>query len=330
MRPARTAILGLCTIPSLGGCEGVQSVLHPAGPDAQDIALLAWVLFGGGGAVFALVLLAIGLAILRPATFRGERTTRRLIVGGGVVFPIVTLSALLTWGLLLSGTTARGGAGAPLRIEVTGEQFWWRVHYLDDAGAIVLATANELRLPAGVPIELALKSQDVIHSFWLPSLAGKLDMIPGRVNRLRFSAARPGVYRGQCAEYCGAQHAQMAFFALVEERGAFDRWLAAQRAPAAEPASAVLAEGRRLFAASGCGACHAIRGTAAAGRLGPDLTHVGGRRSIAAGMLPNNVGTLAGWIASAQHLKPGSRMPSFDIFTGPELRAIAAYLESLK
>ncbi len=322
-------VIGLGAL-SLAGCEGAQSVLNPAGPDAADIALLSWVLFIGGAVIFAVVLLAIAIAILRPATLRGEGVARRLIIGGGVVFPIVTLSALLTWGLLLTGTTARGGAGEPVRIEVVGEQFWWRVRYLDDAGDVVLATANELRLPAGRPIEVALKSNDVIHSFWVPSLAGKLDMIPGRVNRLAFTAERPGVYRGQCAEYCGAQHAQMAFYAVVEEPDAFDRWLAGQRGPAPEPASPVLEEGRRLFLRSGCGACHTIRGTAAAGRLGPDLTHVGGRRSIAAGTLPNNVGTLAGWIASAQHLKPGARMPSFGIFTGPELRAIAAYLESLK
>jgi cytochrome c oxidase subunit 2 len=175
-----------------------------------------------------------------------------------------------------------------------------------------------------------LKTQDVIHSFWVPSLAGKLDMIPGHVNAYRFAATRPGVYRGQCAEYCGAQHALMAFYVVAMAREEFETWYADQVAPAPEPILPLLAKGKALFLENGCGACHTVRGTLADGKLGPDLTHVGSRLSLAAGTFPNNRGTLAGWIASAQHLKPDNLMPSFGNLQGEELRAIAAYMDSLK
>jgi cytochrome c oxidase subunit 2 len=161
-------------------------------------------------------------------------------------------------------------------------------------------------------------------------LAGKLDMIPGRVNSYRFAAQRPGMYRGQCNEYCGAQHALMAFYVVAMERAEFDAWYARESAPAPEPRTAFLTRGKALFLENGCGACHTVRGTPAAGKIGPDLSHIGGRVSLAAGIFPNNAGTLAGWISSAQHLKPGNLMPSFGNLEGEQLRAMAAYLESLK
>jgi cytochrome c oxidase subunit 2 len=204
------------------------------------------------------------------------------------------------------------------------------VHYLDAEGATRVVGANEIRIPVGRPIEFVLKTRDVIHSFWVPSLAGKLDMIPGHTNAYRFAAERPGIYRGQCAEYCGAQHALMAFYVVAMTGEDFDAWYAREAKPAAEPDTPFLARGKTLFLETGCGACHVVRGTPADGRLGPDLTHVGSRLSLAAGTFPNNQGTLAGWIASAQHLKPGNLMPSFGNLQGEELRAIAAYMESLK
>jgi cytochrome c oxidase subunit 2 len=196
-----------------------------------------------------------------------------------------------------------------------GEQWWWRVRY---AG---FETANEIRVPVGRPVVLELKSADVIHSFWVPVLAGKLDMIPGRTNVLRVRADRAGEFRGQCAEYCGGPHAFMALYVVALEEKSFEKWAESQRQPSdkANP----------LFV-SRCGACHTVRGTAAAGTRGPDLTHIGSRLSIGAGLLPNNTGALAAWIASSQHLKPGNLMPSFEDFSGQELRELAAYLEGLK
>jgi cytochrome c oxidase subunit 2 len=230
------------------------------------------------------------------------------------------LAALLVYSLV-RGEAVQAPADPALRIEVTGEQWWWRVRYLDARGERDFETANEIRIPAGQPVQLELKSADVIHSFWVPSLAGKLDMIPGRTNRLTLNAARPGEYRGQCAEYCGGPHAFMAFFVIAETEDGFAGWIASQRREAGKANS--------LFVAR-CGACHTVRGTAAAGTLGPDLTHVGSRRTIGAALLPMNRGSLAGWIASSQHLKPGNLMPSFRHFSGEELRELAAYLESLE
>jgi cytochrome c oxidase subunit 2 len=286
-------------------------------------------MFIGAGLIFFLVMSLTAIASLTDADRARWLSGRAVIIGGGIIFPIVTLSALLVYGLLLSRNLVMAGTPA-LRIEVVGEQFWWRVHYVDSSGAPHLVTANEIRIPIGMPIEFILKSNDVIHSFWVPSLAGKLDMIPGRVNSYRFAAERPGVYRGQCAEYCGAQHALMAFYLIAMDKTEFDAWYARQSEPAPDPTTAFQARGKALFLENGCGACHTIRGTPAEGKIGPDLSHIGDRVSLAAGTFPNNAGTLAGWISSAQHLKPGNLMPSFGNLQGEELRAIAAYLGGLK
>jgi cytochrome c oxidase subunit II len=187
-----------------------------------------------------------------------------------------------------------------------------------------------LRLPVGRPVTLTVTAADVIHSLWIPNLGGKIDMIPGRINRLSFTVERPGIYRGVCAEFCGDQHARMAFDVVALDEAGFARWRAAQAEPARAPTTPFLERGRELFRTGGCGSCHAVRGSEAGGVFGPDLTHVGSRRTIGAGQFPNNVGTLAGWIADTQHIKPGVRMPSYGMLTGEDLRALAGYLESLK
>ncbi|MEJ7667986.1 MAG: cytochrome c oxidase subunit II [Casimicrobiaceae bacterium] len=326
---ARLLVFALLGVLPLAACTGIQSALDPQGPDAQRIATIAWILFGGAAVIFFAVMALAGYAIFAVPERRGWIASTKLIIGAGVVFPVVALSVLLIYTFGVAGALVGGKDSTPLKIAVTGEMWWWRVHYLDASGHPLLVTANEIHIPVGRPIELSLATADVLHSFWLPNLAGKLDMIPGRVNVLRFTADQAGVSRGQCAEYCGAQHAKMAFYVVAKAPLEFDAWLAAQREPAEVPHTEQHARGRVLFVPH-CGACHTVRGTPAAGVLGPDLTHIGSRRSLAAGILPNNVGTLAGWIASSQHLKPENRMPSFDIFTGEELRALAAYLESLQ
>jgi cytochrome c oxidase subunit 2 len=294
---------------------GIQSALHPAGPDAAVIAEITGVLFAGGAAIFVLVMALVAWAVLKPPAWLARRGA---IVAGGIAFPAVVLLALLVYTLVRANALS---AGEPaLRVEVTGHQWWWHVSYLAPDGAVDFVTANELRIPLGQPVEIRLRSADVLHSFWVPSLAGKLDLIPGKDNRLIISASRAGTFRGQCAEYCGGPHAQMAFYVVAQDEQSFDRWRQGQRLPAASA--------NDLFNAR-CAACHTVRGTAASGTLGPDLTHVGGRVSIGAGILPNNRGALAGWIASSQHLKPGNLMPSFRELSGEELAALAAYLESL-
>jgi cytochrome c oxidase subunit 2 len=316
--------------------SGLQSVLHARGAQAQSILELTAILMVGAAVIFVAVVVFGVLAAWAPDGWRKWLASERTIIVGGIVFPAVTLSALLLYELV-GVRHAQGDTDAELgepsvRIEVEGNQWWWRVRYDgDDARGIrEFETANELRLPVGETVELRLISADVIHSFWVPSLAGKLDMIPGRTNTMRLRADVPGVFRGQCAEYCGGAHAWMALYTVAVPPDEFAAWRAEQAQPAREPDDEALARGRTVFLGNGCVLCHTIRGTPALGSVGPDLTHVGGRLSLAAGLLPNHVGTLAGWIASSQHLKPENRMPSFTTLAGADLRALAGYLESLK
>ena len=297
----------------------MQSVLDPHGPAAAAIAQTAWVLIIGATAIFLMVMALVAWALIAPVERRRWLAGERFVVALGVVFPVVVLTALLAYSFLARDAVAMG-AGA-LRVEVVGHQWWWRVRYLDTSGRAEFETANEIRIPAGRPVELVLSSADVLHSFWVPSLAGKLDMVPGRVNRLHLQADRPGVYRGQCAEFCGVAHAWMALHIVAEDPGRFDEWRARQREPAAATNALFLAR---------CGACHAVRGTGARGDLGPDLTHIGTRVSIGAGTLPNDAEAMARWIASSQHVKPGNLMPSTDGLAPEELRELVAYMASLR
>ena len=313
-----------------GMWTGVQSALDPTGPSAAAIARLSWVMFIGGGLIFVFVMALLACALYGPVRARKWLASHAAVAIGGVAFPVVVLSALLVYGLTLARAIVREPGEASLRIAVVGEQFWWRVRYEPETDRGELITANEIHVPVGKPVRFALTTADVIHSFWIPNLGGKLDMIPGQANTFVLQADRPGVYRGQCAEFCGGAHALMAFDVVAHAPDAFAAWVAAQQRPAIEPTGGEEQRGKDLFLAVGCGACHTVRGTPAAGLLGPDLTHVGSRRSIAAATSPNTASTVAGWIASSQHMKPSSKMPSFDMLADGELRAIAAYMVSLK
>lgn len=305
-------------------------MLDPAGTDARMIGRIGSIMYGGAAAIFALVAALTLWALFAPERRRGWLGSRNAVIAGGIVLPVVVLSALLVYGLAIAGNLVGPSATEPLRVQVVGERWWWRIHYLGEDGEIALVSANEIRIPTGRPVEFILVTADLIHSFWVPNLGGKRDMIPGRENRIVFTAERAGIYRGQCAEYCGAQHAHMAFDVVAHEPAEFERWLAAQRQPAIPPADEWLARGQRIFRENGCGGCHTLRGTEAAGAIGPDLTHVGGRLSLAAGTLANNPGTLAAWVAHAQEIKPGNLMPAFAVIAPEDLRALAAYLESLQ
>jgi cytochrome c oxidase subunit 2 len=297
----------------------MQSLLNPHGPAAAEIATLAWLLFVGGGAILALVVVLGLQAVFAPRPWLAKRW---FVVAGGVVFPVTVLCALLVYTVRPMRAMDYADARPPaLEIEVTAHQWWWRVRYLDRQGQLDFETANEIRMPAGVPVQIRLRSADVIHSFWVPNLAGKVDMVPGRTNRIRLEAANPGTFRGQCAEYCGGPHARMALYVIAEESARFEAWRLAQRGLAAST--------NEVFATR-CAACHAIRGTSAAGQLGPDLTHVASRLSLGAGTLPNDAATLSGWIASGQHVKPGNLMPSFEHLPARELQSVAAYLSGLR
>jgi cytochrome c oxidase subunit 2 len=265
-----------------------------------------------------------------PARLRAWIGRDGMVIGGGILFPVVVLSILLFYGLfVLQAGSARTNEAKGPGVTITGERWWWRVVYTGPDGEQVVS-ANELHLPVGQPVSIRLKSDNVIHSFWAPQLAGKLDMIPGRINVLTLTATKPGISRGQCAEYCGGAHALMAFYVVALPEAEYRAWLAREATVAQEPATGQQRLGRRLFIDNGCGGCHTVRGTDAAGTIGPDLTHVGSRMSLAAATLPNDAEAFARWIRDNQHIKPDNLMPPFRQFSDSELQAVAAYLEHLK
>lgn len=314
--------------PALAGCGGLQSALAPAGRGAEQIAQIFW-WSAAFAALIWLGVVGLGIWALLGRVDLHPGSGNRLVIGAGAVFPTVVLTVYLVVGLRALPELLAPAPEGSLQIRVVGEQFWWRVFYQGEDGAWV-ETANELHLPVDEPVQLLLESADVIHSLWVPSLGGKIDMIPGRTNRLTLHPTRTGVFRGACAEFCGASHAHMALDVVVRERAGFDQWLADQAAPALPPADERAERGRALFFRTGCGACHAIRGTPADGAIGPDLTHVGSRRSIAAGRLPAGPAGLARWLSETDHLKPGVRMPAFGMLGPDEVEALATYLDGLR
>lgn len=311
------------------GCTGAQSALDPAGREAEHLSGIFWTMTIGALLIWvATIALALYVARLR-AEPQSPRRAMQLVIWGGAIVPSVVLLALLIYGLKpIPALLARAPEGS-LKIIVSGEQWWWRVRY-QMPGAPAIELANEIRLPVGEQVQFQLESPDVIHSFWIPPLAGKMDMIPGRVTYLAMTPTRTGVFRGACAEYCGTSHALMAFDVVVEERAAFDRWIAGQAQRAAAPSEPTAVRGERAFLAHGCSACHTINGTAAAGRIGPDLTHVGSRLTLAAGTIPNERDSFHRWISRTEEVKPGVLMPSFGMLSPEDLQAISAYLEGLK
>lgn len=325
----RTAVVALapaCIM--LVGCDGPQSTLAPAGAGAERIADLFW---GMTIAATVIWLLVMGLATYatRLSPRRHSPTVARwLIVGGGIVFPSVSLAGLLFYALSMMEDLRE--PGGDLRVEVIGQQWWWQVRYWPAGAAEPVEVANEVRLPLGERVGFSLASRDVIHSFWIPSLGGKVDMIPGRTNRLVLEPTKTGVFRGACAEYCGASHTKMAFYAETMEPAAFADWLSHQAAPATPPASPLAQAGRDVFFAAGCNGCHTIRGTPAAGLIGPDLTHVGSRLSLGAGILPNDVPSFVRWVGATEAVKPGVHMPAFAALGERDLTAIGHYLENLQ
>ena len=305
-----------------------QSALAPAGPQAARIGHLWWLMFWVCSAVFLLVMAALAIGLVRE-TEPGRPGTTRVVAGAAVV------TALILFGFLFASTgTSRAIASLSrsdaLTVEVTGHQWWWEVQYIDPVPGQRVTTANEIHVPVGRPVRIRTASHDVIHSFWVPSLHGKRDLIPGHdSDDFWLQADRPGIYRGQCAEYCGHQHAHMAFLVIADPPQRFASWLDAQRQPAATPATPQALRGQDLFVHLQCALCHTVQGTDAGGRVGPDLTHVASRRTLAAATLPNNRGHLAGWIVDPQTIKPGNPMPPTSLGS-QDLESLLAYLESLK
>lgn len=318
---AGRAVLVTGALLVLAACNPVQSALHPAGRHADEVATLFWIMSGAGFVIWAAVVGIVIYAVLGRRQPRSERFADNFILIGGVAFPAVTLAALLVVGLSLLPSWAEGDDPPDLRVHVTAEQYWWRLAYEQPGGRI--ETANELHLPVDATVEFVLTSTDVIHSFWIPALGGKMDAIPGRTNVLRLEPTKPGIYRGVCAEFCGASHALMSFSVVVHEPAQYAAWLEAEALPAA-------AMGSEPFVAAGCGACHVIRGVTEAGVVGPDLTHLASRTTIAAGTLDNTPANLTAWLTAPDHIKPDARMPAYASLGEGDVRAIVDYLVTLK
>lgn len=318
------------------GCEqNGQSALHPSGPGAERIADLWWLMLASGTVIFLLVLAVLYRALTHrgyraePHKVGDDRTPTRWVLAGGVALPVLVLVPLLiiTLQILAALTPPKEKGG--LEVVVTGWQWWWDVQYIGEKPENVLRTANELHIPVGVPVRVRLESDDVIHSFWVPALQGKLDLVPGQVNTTWIQADTAGVYRGECAEYCGLQHARMQFRVIALPAGEFAAWRAEQQKPAVPASDSLSRAGQAVFMTSGCALCHSIRGTSARSVAGPDLTHFASRSTIAAGTVPNTRGYLAGWIGNPQGIKPGNLMPRIPL-RPEELQAVVAYLASLR
>ncbi|QGN49908.1 cytochrome c oxidase subunit II [Micromonospora sp. WMMD558] len=323
------AVLAVTAL-ALTACGPDQSMLSPVGADAGRAAGLWWLMFWLGAGIWVVVTAATLYALYRRQPGRhdplaGRRWENTPLIWGGIVLPSIVL-------VVLTGATvdAMRHADPPAAAEATvvqviGHQWWWEVRYPERN----VVTANEVHVPAGRPVRLELRTADVIHSFWVPALAGKIDLIPGRSNTLWINTDRPGVYEGQCAEFCGLQHAKMRFRVVVDDEPRFQEWLAAQGESAAEPADALAARGRQVFLSASCVYCHTIRGTATVSAIGPDLTHLASRDTLAAGIIPNTKGHLGGWIIDPQQVKPGARMPN-NYLPPDDLQALLAYLGSLE
>ncbi|ALN71589.1 cytochrome c oxidase subunit II [Aureimonas sp. AU20] len=324
--------MGLLPLVLLAACQGPQSTFAPAGLEAERVLGLFWVMLGGAVAIWLFVMAVSIYATRANSTTFSDKAGNRFILWGGVAFPVVVLTALLVFGLRLM-PDFRAPADGP-RIAVSGERFWWRVHYIaPDTPGVAKAlsgegvpSANEIWLPVNRRSELLLGSPDVIHSFWVPNIAGKTDTIPGRVNRLVVEPTRLGTFNGICAEFCGTAHAQMLFRVRVVTQEEFDARVAAEAAPA----TLLDHPGRLVFERSGCGACHAVRGTQSTGEVGPDLTHLAARLTLGAGILEMNPDNIARFVALTEHEKPGVEMPAFSMLPPEDLRQIADWLGNLR
>jgi len=341
-----TTLLVAATL--LSGCGGLQSVVNPAGPQSNHISKLWWLMFYVSAAVFVVVIIFLFLALAsgrkrnalarKPGDYappdvtpppEGERKRRNIVVSATVLTVVILFVFLMESFFVGRGLTSELSNKQGVSIEVTGHQWWWEVRYMNVDASSIFTTANEIHMPVGVPVTLTLKANDVIHSFWVPNLHGKKDLIPGKLSTIWLQADRAGVFRGQCAEYCGHQHAHMALWVIAEPAQQFNTWLQMQIQPAVAPANESQKRGQQVFLSSSCVMCHSISGTPAGSNIGPNLTHLAGRNTIAAATLENTRDHLSQWVTDSQQVKPGNRMPP-NALSPEDLQALLDYLQSLK
>ncbi len=331
----RRAAPALLVLPA--GCAGVQTSLGGQGVEGDSFIKLFEIFLAVTGIIYLAVIAFLLAGLFRrrgaapsptPGPDAQHPVLRRALIGW-TGFIVLGLTGLALASFLEDRTLARPGQQHPFTVEVTANQWWWDVKYQSADVSHTLRTANELHLPVGMPVKVVLKSNDVIHSFWVPNLAGKQDLIPGRTNDVLLEPTKVGLYRGQCAEFCGLQHTNMAFDVTVESPAAFQAWWSAQLASAKPAGGAQAMAGQQIVTSGACAVCHAIAGTNASAQVAPDLTHVASRRSIAAGTLPMSQANLASWVGDPQGHKPGSNMPRIPL-SRAQLDAVATYLASLK
>jgi len=332
-----TRLLPLLAVPLLAGCGGrTQNTLAPESHASKDIASLFWWMMGGAWIGLGLVVVLLlwswrrldrrGLGSDAAGEKPGERIGWFVVIGGGIVVPVVLLATLFVISdiFIIKTTEAPAANATRMTILVTGHEWWWQARYLGSKAV----TANEIHIPARTPVRVEVRSADVIHSFWVPQLNRTIDAIPGKTNAIELYADAPGRYRGQCDEFCGLQHAHMAFYVVADSPAVFRRWLAAQARPAAAPVSGAARAGESVFLDGACSSCHTIRGTSAQGFVGPDLTHLASRTTLGALAIPNTRDDLAHWITDSQAVKPGNQMPDVEL-SGRRLQELVTYLEGL-
>jgi cytochrome c oxidase subunit II len=334
MRRLSPALLLLCL--PLGGCQDWQSVLNAQGPAASSLAHMFWIFVAVLAMVWVLTMIALLLSLRRRRPADADPlatnpvTERRMTITVSVAIGLTLMTVISLTGLSYAAQKVlfahKDGA---LTLLVTGQQWWWKITYEDSQPNRVFTTANEIHIPVGEPVLIKLESSDVIHSFWVPSLTGKMDAITGRQNQIQIQADRPGIYRGQCAEYCGLQHAHMGLLVVAESKEDFEHWREQQVSSAIPPGDEERQRGMEIFLSKPCIMCHQIRGTDAGGKIAPDLTHVGSRRYIGAGTLETTRGNLAAWIVDPHGVKPGVNMPTIQLEPS-EVQPLASYLEGLK
>jgi cytochrome c oxidase subunit 2 len=317
----------------LTGCGGNQSALDVHGASAVHLKHLIVGIVAVCSAVWMIVMIVLIWALSRskaewPRPNPGGERRLTTAVTAAVGMTVIIITGLTIASFATTRALSEAG-GEDLTIKINGQQWWWQVTYIDPDPTRSFNTANEIHVPVGRNVRLQLEAGDVIHSFWVPSLAGKQDLIPGRVNELAIRADRAGIYRGQCAEFCGLQHSHMAVLVIAESAADYEGWISAQRQQAAASSNQEAEAGKAVFMSKPCASCHTVRGTDASGSTGPDLTHVGSRQTIAAGLFDTTRGSLAAWIADPQTLKPGNNMPMVAL-SSDELRQISAYMASLK
>lgn len=317
----------------LEGCGGRQSILAPRSEQTHVISVLWWWMLGAAVLVFAGAVGLLVLAYIRrhsgglPIFGEREKLVGGIVVAFGIVIPMVVLITLFgasdIYAIRFSAAPAAGSTS--MTVQVIGRQWWWEIRY-PTSGAV---TANEMHIPVGTRVQVIATTADVIHSLWVPRLARKIDMIPGRENRILFDTSYPGTYYGQCSEFCGSQHAHMGLKVIAEPRASFEGWLSNMARPISGPSTAPARKGLGLFLARGCGGCHQLRGTGAQGSVAPDLTHLATRSTLAALTIPNTPAQLASWIRDPQAIKPGNHMPDLGL-SSAEAQQIASFLEALK